>query len=270
MTIGHLPNEQYVSHYTSIEKALKILEGGEIWLNSVEHVNDPKEYKNWKLNGFYNNNPFSYDQIMDYSAKLSEFSKKVTKIACFSMDSRTNHASGFSRYVDKGCLGRSYANSPMWNFYGDKHKGCCFIFNKKSLERELIDQTYNLYSKYGSIEYIDEKFARDIFNEPYNFNSDKIIEQGFEKYSEDFIYQRADKIYFKKQEDWSYEREYRLLVLSNEEQIFKLKFINSLYGICFGTSCTQKDKELIRSLIKDPHIECSEIYYKNHSIQVVM
>jgi len=268
--IGHSKPGEFLCHYTTIDKAIQIIESGQIWLSPMKGVNDPKEFSNWQLNCKLSDREPKFEEWQEISSSISEKCKTIAKLSCFSMDTETEHDSSFQRYVDMGCIGRGFANSPMWHFYGDGHNGCCLMFKKDMIIRELTTQSRELQYYFGSVKYIDELLARGIANDAYCFDLAKVDLLGVNKYAFEFLTERMRDIYFKKQSIWHYENEFRIMVLSESDEPFRLNFNNALINICFGVNSNDGDKQRIKDKVKGMSVECSELLFKNQSIQVVM
>ncbi|MBU2871510.1 DUF2971 domain-containing protein [Colwellia sp. E2M01] len=266
--IGHSKPGDFLCHYTTIDKAIQIIESGQIWLSPMKGVNDPKEFSNWKLNCRFSDREPKFKEWQEISSAISDKCKTIAKLSCFSMDTVSEHDSGFQRYVDMGCIGRGFANSPMWHFYGDGHNGCCLMFKKDMIISELMKQARDLQYISGNVEYIDELLARDIANDAYCFDLAKFDLLGVNKYSFEFLTERVRDIYFKKQRVWSYENEFRIMVLSENDKPFKLRFNNSLVNIFFGVNSSQENQKKIKDKVKGMSVGCSELFFKNQSIQV--
>lgn len=270
LSIGHIEEGTLLHHYTSVEKALSMLESGQVWLNPMSNVNDPKEFSDWELSYVPGKKKISVKEWDEISNSISKESKRVSKIGCFTEDILTQHSAPINRYIDLGCIGRGFANSPMWHFYGEQHTGCCLMFDKERLIKEFENQT-NEYTAYNnSVNYIDEKLPRNIGFEPYFFELDKVLENGTSKYTKEFLKTRFIDLYFKKQSVWSYENEHRFYVLDDSDRPFKLDFGNALSYVCFGVKCKEEDKIKIKSYVQSRGFSIQEIKFKNHTIQVVM
>jgi len=247
-----------------------MLESGQIWLNPISNVNDPKEFSNWELSYVMGKNEITVKEWDEISESISEESKRISKIACFTEDILTRHQMPISRYVEFGCIGRGFANSPMWHFYGEKHTGCCLMFYKNGLIQEFNNQTKGHLSYHNSILYVDEKFPRNIGFEPYFFEIDEVVEKGVSAYTKEFLSSRHKDLYFKKQSVWSYENEYRMYVMDDNDLPFKLNYGNSLSYICFGVECDESKKAEIKHYSRKRGFSSQEIKFKNHTIQMVM
>jgi len=269
--IGHSEQGSCLHHYTSVDNAINILGSGELWLGSIENANDPKEFSNWQLNQKIGNTQLSFEKWQELSREISVACKKACKIACFSTDVLTDHESMFQRYVDVGCIGRGFAISPMWHFYGGQHTGVCLMFDRRKLVDQFFSQWEDPESAYAdSIDYFDDQLPRNIGFEPYWFDPDELEELGFAPYIKLFLQQRMREIYFKKQTVWEYEREFRLSVIDQSEGPFKLKFRNTLSHLCFGARCNDSDIQRVLELLKSQNVGHDHIYFKNHSIQIKM
>lgn len=270
MSIGHTEQGTLLHHYTSVEKALSMLESGQIWLSPMSNVNDPKEFSDWELSYVPGRNEISVREWDEISSAISKESKRISKIACFTEDILTHHTSPMNRYIELGCISRGFANSPMWHFYGEKHTGCCLMFDKRRLIQEFESQTVEYTALNNSVHYIDEKLPRNIGFEPYYFELDKVIEFGVQQYTRQFLSTRFKELYFKKQSVWSYENEYRFYVLDDSNSPFKLNFGKALAYVCFGVECSEDDKKKIRAFIQNHGFSTQDIKFKNHTVQVVM
>lgn len=269
MVLRHLTEGMYLSHYTSLKNAISILASGEIWLSSIQNTNDPKELTNWELSYTPATRELTVEQWDTLSLEISEESKRISKIACFTEDTKTSHAIPISRYAELGLIGRGFANSPMWHFYGEKNTGCCLIFYKEKLIQQFRNQSKSITSYCGPIQYIDEPLPRNIGFEPYFFDLESALRRGAKDYSEEFLNTRYREIYFKKHSTWSYENEYRLFVIDKGESPFKIKYGDSLSFICLGiNNHSPHEREEVNRLSRVRGASTHEITFKNHTIQM--
>lgn len=267
--IQDYPISNTLCHYTSLENTISILNSGEIWLNSINHSNDPKEFTNWELNYTPEGSNLSTKDWDQISKDISERSKHASKISCFTKDFITDETNATARYCKQGCIDLGFANSPLWNFYADGHRGCCLVFDKNKLLKEFEAQTSGLLSSHGDVTYQNERFARDLFNEPYNFNAREYLNTSpKDDYIRNFLSERYKNIYFKKQAAWKYENEYRLFVAKFNSDVFKLKFNNSLMFIYFSSEHYQKNKSDLSSYTRQYNFSFKSLRFKNHTIQL--
>lgn len=268
MTIAHRKPGNHLYHYTSVKTAVLILEGGNLLFGQMKKVNDPKEFSDWKLSPAFNTAKIKTREISIFNRKISRRCKEITQALCFSMDSLHVRNSGHA-YHESGCLGRGFGNSPMWNFYGAKHKGICFVFNKDNLLARINAQMHDKFYRHGEINYENERFASE-YNNPYQYDLDRLLEAGLEKYCPEFLNRSLVHIYFKKFAAWSYEDEYRIVVVNDNTNRLSFNYGRALDSIVFGVGCSEKDKLAIRSIAEPKGISCYELIIKNHTLQINM
>jgi hypothetical protein len=86
----------------------------------------------------------------------------------------------------------------------------------------------------GAVKYIDESYIVDRWNYAYCFNADSYLQQGLEAYSDSFIRSSCQEIFFTKQRDWSYEKEFRMLAIDQGQGPIAFKFGVSLKYVILG------------------------------------
>ena len=115
-------------------------------------------------------------------------------------------------------------NLLMWSHYGDSHKGICLEYTSNQIEKLLFE------NKMTKDDFI---FAKVIYSEK-RFS---IADLSFFKYFIDekmINYLFRIEMYFTKFEDWSYEDEYRFIILTPSDEFEKNGYILSK---CFPSSC---------------------------------
>ena len=135
---------QFVFHYTTYTSALGILLSQQMYLDSLNNMNDPLEFQD------YRNEPFSYchnskkDQpTLLYSEykKAAEEKERTVRLVSFSID----------KPIQKDCkekcynlLSKGWARTRMWAQYADNNKGLCLVFDTECLKKEF-KSTFNSY-----------------------------------------------------------------------------------------------------------------------------
>ncbi|MFZ3154764.1 DUF2971 domain-containing protein [Pseudomonas sp.] len=266
MTIAHRAPGNHLYHYTSAKTATLILDSRKLLFGSMQKVNDPKEFSDWRLEPVLNSADIKSRQVSIFNRKISHRCKEITQALCFSMDSLHSRNNGHA-YYRSGCLGRGFGNSPMWHFYGEKHKGVCFAFNKNLLLEQLNSKTQGKFYRHGEICYDDEFLPND-HNHPYQYDLDRLLEIGLENYCYEFLKRSLEYIYFKKQTAWSYENEYRAIVVNDSANRFPLDYGSSLDSIIFGVNCSDKTKLAIRSIAEPKGVPCHDLIVINHTLQL--
>ena len=124
-----------------------------------------------------------------------------------------------------GCLADDYKNRLMWSHYGDSHKGFCIEYDYTGFDRMDIVPFPVAYTS----ERIKMPWKAAITNAP-----------------EDMAY--ATKVFMQalltKDEAWSYEREWRILIHKKDNANLKMPPISCIY---LGALCKEKHKkELVK------------------------
>lgn len=163
----------------------------------------------------------------EYNIQPFRDAYKHIKVGCFAKDK-----------VIKGKIdenNRAFKNILMWSHYANSHKGICirYKFNLVAIKSFKTQNTFtNLF---------EVKYERNV---------------GFDEK----IPVTTRKLFATKQEDWDYENEVRILHFdpeNNDEflQISLEKIKGKIEAIFFGYRCSDKDKELIKTLLADKGIE---------------
>ncbi len=125
------------------------------------------------------------------------------------------------------CLNQSPLNILMWSHYADDHKGFLveLKFPKEALEPDL----------YGDFIPIPVQYVKDY---PIMTKEDKHDNS------------KMNKAYFHKSEDWSYEREFRVVVSGLTERIMKYPRDVMLCSVIAGLRIADDDFVLLQQAVK--------------------
>lgn len=135
------------------------------------------------------------------------------------------------------CLTTDYKNRLMWSHYADSHKGFCVEYDFSSKDFD------NYYSYVFPVIYssIRPKFPWDAYIDPNIKTGSAAILLSL----------------LTKDEAWSYEREWRILVpLSSENTVIPAPPITCIY---LGALCSQKNRELIMPIAKKLRIPVKQM-----------
>ncbi len=229
--------DQYVYHYTTLEKGLEcILKDMKLRLSPLSEVNDPREYQ--ILHPYFpafdnhtvveNSEPLKkIHEIRDYFDKF----RNNHKVICFSRDSENifnvpDHYKGIYRGFNKPTL---------WSHYADNHKGLCLIFDKDKLIESLISnfgsrEKYKVYND-NLVNYV----ALENHIEKLGIKYEDIENHGLPKVLEDFTNQNIKDLLFTKTIDWEVENEFRIMVCDYSNKMYLyLPVSDSLLAIVMG------------------------------------
>lgn len=220
--------DKYLYHYTSVEKAIKILYSDSLLFSPLSGTNDTSEAK-MKI-AFEQSNliePHEYERVVK---KISEYFKQNTKIVqllCFSMDAKIKEAdkkkylssiNDKDKYYDVS--GRGFALPRMWAQYASNNEGVCFVFDKNNLIKKINHEV--AFIKYGPVKYkkiFDTYFINGSKMDLLNDRISKVANGSLTlldmiQRDKDFL----DYNFFAKLDDWSNEHEYRILSLIDNSQ----------------------------------------------------
>ncbi|CZL45267.1 TPA: DUF2971 domain-containing protein [Legionella pneumophila] len=223
--ISDLYKTSYVAHYTKALTAIKvILPHQTIKLGDALSVNDP--YEN-KLSWFEDDcSTYAEDYVFDREEAKNILAQRI-KLFCTTQCNMVSENEIFS-YIHG--LKNSYFSIPsMWAHYGDNHAGICLIFDKEILNEQIKKVSYDkfLSNEVAYQDYIPHRSAE------VNRNNLKIYLEN-PKIFNDFCYPYIRDVFFKKNSCWSYEEEYRWLLLTENEDELLVNYQNSLKAIVLG------------------------------------
>ncbi len=124
-----------------------------------------------------------------------------------------------------GCLADDYKNRLMWSHYGDSHKGFCIEYDYTGFDRMDIVPFPVAYTS----ERVKTPWKAAITKDPEDIaNATKVFMQAL----------------LTKDEAWSYEREWRILIHKKDNANLKMPPISCIY---IGALCKEKHKkELVK------------------------
>jgi hypothetical protein len=219
--------DRYVYHYTTWEVLVAhILPTGLLRLGPFHGTSDPYEFKHWHTisTGVADGTPIDRSHKATYD--LWDLKDRSNLIA-FARDDESGWQNDIYR--------RGFSRTPMWAHYAEKFLGVCLVFEKApfidAVRAEFSDSSDRVYD--GPVTYKLPPKTHDA----YTINMNRVAAIGVE----DFILEHVDRfekeLFFSKQEDWAYEREYRVVVIcSNPGELF-LDIKSLLRGVVLGERC---------------------------------
>jgi len=170
----------------------------------------------------------------DISKLIREAYLSGVKVACFVKNEKLPYANDtFDAPITNDKKNKrdkkEYLNELMWAHYADSHNGICIKYKFPSnVTTTGNDKNYVAYFK--DVEYIS----------------------NLKKYSKQNSINTKDA-FFAKGKSWKYENELRLLYFNptNLDYHVSLPIPNCIEAVYFGVKCSDKDKQTIRSILKD-------------------
>jgi len=237
--------------YSSLENTRKILNSKTLKLTNPNDFNDPFDCNIPTIE--YNFNRISKkvkNIFLKSNGKGSNISKKKWNKEFFEFDQIKNELLEFFKSIKKDwekyigfyrilSLTKNNNSILMWSHYADHHKGVVlgFDFSDSKTYSPIKQVKYNNKDNLETKKFFDKVFI-DIFNElAMNINTE---------YSEDkFAFKLMSHLhlyFFIKNEVWSYENEYRL-VLKDKRKFLDFKN-TQLKEIIFGIKVSKEEREL--------------------------
>lgn len=256
---------QYLYHYSSFEKATKIIFNNCFRFSNIYNLNDTTEYKpKIVFSTDSKDNDKIYERCQDINRHI--------KICCFTQDNekikrfKKQNNMYFTDYT-----GRGFAFPRMWAQYATNNKGICFILNKAILEKEISDKFKIIDA--GAITYVERykcfrftsKAISDFDNQVLSRNTvDSIAATKFFSEHPDYIKEN----YFTKLLDWRDENEYRIALFSPDGENLTINNLNHfLEGIIVGENIDETDEAIIEKLLKR-RVPIKKIVFQNRCINL--
>lgn len=236
-------SEKYLYHYTTFDKAIKILYFETFRFSPLSGTNDTTEQK---LRIKYD---FDFDDCQDVQKDF--FEKYLmnwasnSKLLCFCRDQKVDSSNSSVNIFD--VIGRGFALPRMWAQYS-QYDGVCFIVDKEKLEMKVKEIYTDAIMKDVCYKPSSQSFSfsKNTLTSFYN----SIIHQNpsylnFIKTHQDYV----DYAYFTKSNDWESEHEYRILIPSDKEGYFELDHImDCIVGLVIGEKMEPHQKHILNYL----------------------
>jgi DUF2971 family protein len=234
--------------------ALESLEFGKIWLSRPSSFNDPFDCSIDVINNL--NDVKNFRELFRRLGKMRGLSKK-------SVQTITDH------YLHKGkvshlgqhfieeflpklsvvlsdigvfCLSEIPDDILMWSHYGDQHKGFCVEYtrtNRNILGKLFVDAFIKHKYPNQGFETYEPRTHRVIYSDLYpDINFTQIFENG----------EALDKLVLTKSKQWSYEREWRIVVHTYADRAITIDA--EIASIIFGLKMPKKHQDEIKNILR--------------------
>lgn len=286
--VDKIDTNQYLYHYTTMEKAYSILCSNELWFSELTSTNDIFEQK---VKISFKNIKKLHSERVEYKAlvtkikevrKYMDKSRAKIKLLCFSrdvefstLDDQTAHAklqeSLSSELRAINVIGRGFSLPRMWAQYASDNKGVCFIFNKSKILKKVKHSGHSFMS--GNVEYhplySPYIMPAEEFDKTYELITTQYDDAIKTMLKDENQYLRYD--FFSKLSDWSSENEYRIILTNNTgEKIVKLKNIKeAIEGIVFGANTDDANTTIINLLGEKLALDVRRIIYDDIITRIV-
>lgn len=242
--------DEYLYHFTSIDKAVLILDSDSLRLSKITSMNDTLEAKP-KMS---KKNISSNETIKRIFNEINKINNKYIQLICFTKDTAVEKVAKDQIRVLTDYSGRGFALPRMWAQYAHNNDGVCFVFNKSILLSTIHKQLGGNLISEGDIKYVSQYTPFDFNYEDslnYLINNNSEINKSF--YFADFLKKNTEYTnynYFYKLDDWLNENEFRILAYGDENLIIN-HISNSLVGVIIGEQIKPTDEKIIKYFCQD-------------------
>lgn len=265
---GNFDCNQYLYHYTTVDKAIKIIYSNQLWFSKITKTNDTTESK-VRIRYVKNNShePIKPDERTKVVNEYLSRNTDTIRILCFSRDIpltpkdlkkamvlHRNHDR--DKYFDVS--GRGFALPRMWAQYASNHEGVCFIIDRESFKKKLSSLVYLKeslvkYKSFFTSYEINELQLEQLYSRITQYSNGFLSFFNLLNTDSHFI----EYNYFMKQKDWENEHEYRFVALvdnsSHDKEISKEIQISELFdfvkGIVIGEKIDSAYENVIRKTV---------------------
>jgi len=241
--------DNYLYHFTSLEKAIYIIEGNSLKFSKISTTNDTMEAKP-KMSYFeIKSNPC----LTNIFNKIDSINQSFIQLLCFTKDSNEDKIDKNYRICLDDYTERGFALPRMWAQYAKNNNGACFVFNKKKLIKKAEENLNEKLIHNEDVSYVSQYTKLDFNYKKLNFLLEEKDElESAKKYvyflKSNTKYTRYN--YFYKLNDWSNEREYRILAFENKE-LYIQGINDAIVGIIIGEKIKSSDEKIIKYFCKD-------------------
>ena len=235
-----LNSDDSIGHYTSIENAYEIIKSQKLRFSFLKSMLDPSErVLSSRSFGEHSNSRENVRRLHEHPEVLFPLEEELrkynssTQIACFCQTK--THTEVF-----QGSIRPCFNNQRMWEQYGSAYLGACLIFSKKAILNSMRDK--QVLFEAGSIIYKSNLHSRF---EKLQISIDEYFESADIDKITNNAKRRFDNILLEKDIDYSSEKEFRIIVHSDEQQ--HIDTANALIGLAVFK---EYDRSQIEQLIK--------------------
>lgn len=286
--VDKIDTNQYLYHYTTMEKAYSILFSNELWFSDLTSTNDIFEQKvkiSFKNVKDSNLGETERREIIDKINEVREYMDRTRaniKLLCFSRDielSNSREKTAYTKLQESllheyraiNVIGRGFSLPRMWAQYASDNKGVCFILDKSEIIRKVKLLGHSFMS--GNVEYhplySPYRMPIDEFNKTYGLIATQYDDALKTMLKEEYQYLRYDL--FSKLSDWSSENEYRIILTNNTgEKTVKIENVReAIEGIVVGANTDDTNSKIINLIGERLKLDVRRIVYDDIITRII-
>ena len=216
--------DQWVYHYTTVERAAAIALLGGFMLSPLDRLNDPRESKSRQVvtltSSDLDGDPprvVTREERMSAEKALAARRSRV-RVSCFTRDSDLGDPGSAKRSDARG-----FARPAMWAHYAAQHRGVCLAFDRATLIRHA---TKNFGDRVRLVEVNYMPGFDDALADAEMVNFDRLDLDNH------FLHTILPSL-ATKNTDWENEREWRIIIFDDDDTCV-LPVENSVVGLVLG------------------------------------
>jgi hypothetical protein len=202
--------QELLFHYTGRCTLQKILTSGNIRMNTLDKMNDPRERKDWIARQLVmHEGGVSQESLMQQDEVLAQpnvLLRRGARIACF-----TEERHPLPDADPDSLFHRGWARARMWLQYAEDHKGACVVFDYRLLA-DSLDKARRLEDgdvfSISPMKYVDKPLHIALQG---SFATKAEIQDALYELTDDG--RNIADLFFTKNTDWQSEEEVRVLAL---------------------------------------------------------
>jgi len=251
-------DENYIylyKHQPITDSRLKLLTGGTISFTKPEKFNDPLDCV-YAVDDSYHHSAEEVQNIFWKYCRINIAMEEAQKLAKQLKEIETKDINNLSYFQDINsrmgicCLNHNPLNILMWSHYADFHKG--FLTEFKFHKRDMLISS----QKYKNFLPIPIRYSNEM---PLITLKDRLNPKW-----------KILEIYTTKSEEWSYEKEFRILRPYTNEPIQKIPYTDLICTVIGGIKISSKDEEKLKKICsknKIPYFRVERIF-NNYGLTV--
>lgn len=244
--------------------------------SSVKIPGNRQNYKSWAGSNKAILNLFSKDSIKMSEEFLDETPEKYQSFATIAqpeLERRLNILTSYCQQELKNsthiaCFSEDVLSPTMWAHYADSHKGFVIEYNFSEYTRYKCENSDNFGKEYNDILfpviYSDKRYNASNYLRTYVAN--KFRESGIPiSYIDDDLLSKYKTLLYKSK-DWEYEKEWRIITMSN----IMPNIIKKPIGIYWGANMEPKKRQVLYNIAQKEKINLYEMLVEHNNYEYRM
>ncbi len=254
-------NEVLVYHYTTWETAEKFLlnKDSRIRFGVMQNLNDPYEQSSLSIGFDTQHSTFDPNLHLSVLGEATEYfhnaTRKFAKVLCTTIDTHNTATQGEGVITSLERQRRGFDIPPMWQHYSKNGEGVCLIFSFHKLSKAIDKKARveGLQVLRQKIKYLDFKHT-SARKESSLIGMSEINSVGHSQAIDKFICNFQEELFFTKDISWSYEKEFRWVVVGKNEDPFYVPINSSLLAVVLGPDFDPSVLERVNQTKRDLNI----------------